>query len=87
MGIFDSKESCAPPAALDTLTFLKYYRQNKRLSSVKSKLINISHMKIRAYIIQAREANTVEIHSLDQSILDWSSAVAGKADTCQLSVS
>ena len=58
--LWQHRELCSPPAALDTLTFLKYYRQNKRLSSVMSKLINISHKKmIRAYIIHAREANTI----------------------------
>ena len=29
--------------------------------------------------------HTVEIHRLGQGILDWTTAVAGKADKCQLS--
>ena len=33
------------------------------------------------------KVSTGEIHRLDQWILDWTTAVAGKADTCQLSVS
>ena len=33
------------------------------------------------------KSTTVEIHRLDQCILDWTTAVAGKADTRQLSVS
>ena len=36
------------------------------------------------YPLFAALLNTVEIHRLDQWILDWTTAVAGKADTCQL---
>ena len=34
-----------------------------------------------------RGFSTVEIHRVDQLILDWTTAVAGKVDWCQLSVS
>ena len=39
-------------------------------------------MKLPAQVVV-----TVEVHRLDHWILDWTTAVAGKADRCQLSVS
>ena len=70
--------------------FQNFFRpKSKHINGIKfaRHLNKLKFLSSLISLASAVEVCTEEIHRLDQWILDWTTAVAGKADMCQLSFS